>query len=42
MVWRRSFPRMQAIRVLREGILGCGMLGVKFVQAAPQLAPEVA
>jgi len=42
MVWRRSFPRMQAIRSLREGILGCGMLGVQLLQEAPQFAPDAA
>ena len=42
MVWRRSFPRMEAIKHLREGILGCGIRGVRLVQDAPVLAPEAA
>lgn len=37
MVWRRSFPRLGAIRALRDGILGCGVQGVKWLpDAEPQ------
>ena len=28
LIWRRSFPRMEAVRALREGILSCGLRGV--------------
>jgi len=37
MVWRRSFPRLAAIRALREGILACGINGVRLLpDAEPQ------
>ena len=37
MVWRRSFPRLQAIRTLREGILASTLLGVtRLPNAEPQ------
>ena len=37
MVWRRSFPRLQAIRTLREGILASTLLGVTWLpDAEPQ------
>jgi LysR family hydrogen peroxide-inducible transcriptional activator len=32
MVWRKSFPRLQAIRILREGILHSGLRGVRLLQ----------
>jgi len=39
LVWRRSFPRQQAIRVLRDGILGCGLRGVRLLgEAEAQIA----
>lgn len=31
LVWRKSFPRMAAIRVLRDGVLACGMQGVRLL-----------
>ena len=37
MVWRRSFPRLAAIRALRDGILACQVKGVKLLaDAEPQ------
>jgi LysR family hydrogen peroxide-inducible transcriptional activator len=37
MVWRRSFPRLGAIRALRDGLLACGVQGVKLLaNAEPQ------
>ncbi len=37
MVWRRSFPRLAAIRALRDGLLACGMQGVRLLSdAEPQ------
>lgn len=37
MVWRRSFPRLAAIRALRDGILASGIKGVKpLPNAEPQ------
>ena len=37
MVWRRSFPRLQSIRVLRDGILASGIRGVQLLpDAEPQ------
>ncbi|WP_293368496.1 hydrogen peroxide-inducible genes activator [Nevskia sp.] len=37
MVWRRSFPRLAAIRALRDGILACEVRGVKLLtDAEPQ------
>jgi LysR family hydrogen peroxide-inducible transcriptional activator len=39
LLWRRSFPRQAAVRVLREGILHGGVRGVRLLQDAPaQLA----
>jgi LysR family hydrogen peroxide-inducible transcriptional activator len=40
LVWRRSFPRQQAIRVLRDGILGCGLRGVRLLADAEAQATE--
>jgi LysR family hydrogen peroxide-inducible transcriptional activator len=40
LVWRRSFPRQQAIRVLREGILGCGLRGVRLLRDAEAQVAE--
>jgi LysR family hydrogen peroxide-inducible transcriptional activator len=37
LAWRRSYPRMQAISLLRDSILKSGMKGVKFL---PQARPE--
>lgn len=34
LVWRRSLPRQQAIRVLRDGILGSGLRGVRLLADA--------
>ena len=34
LVWRRSFPRQQAIRTLRDGILRCGLRGVRLLPEA--------
>lgn len=37
MVWRRSFPRLQAVRVLRDAILASGLKGVTLLpDAEPQ------
>ncbi|GAC1620743.1 MAG: LysR substrate-binding domain-containing protein [Nevskia sp.] len=37
MVWRRSFPRLQAVRILRDGILASGLQGVTLLpDAQPQ------
>ena len=37
LVWRRSFPRLNAVRALRESILHCGLQGVGLLpEAAPQ------
>ena len=37
MVWRRSFPRLAAIRALRDGILACDIKGVtRLADAEPQ------
>jgi LysR family hydrogen peroxide-inducible transcriptional activator len=38
MVWRRSFPRMAAIRVLRDSVLQCGLRGVTLLGDATQIA----
>jgi len=39
LVWRRSFPRQQAIQILRDGILNGGVRGVRLLQdAVAQLA----
>lgn len=42
LIWRKSFPRMQAVRALRDAILGGGLRGVRPMAAEPQLAPEAA
>jgi len=42
LVWRRSFPRQQAIRVLREGILHCGLRGVHLLPEAEAQVAEPA
>jgi len=34
LAWRRSFPRMAAIRALYDGILGCGLRGVRQLEDA--------
>ncbi len=37
MVWRRSFPRLQAVRALREGLLAAELRGVRLLaDEAPQ------
>ena len=39
LVWRRSFPRQQAIQILRDGILNGGVRGVRLLRdAVAQLA----
>jgi Transcriptional regulator len=35
MVWRRTFPRMEAVRALREAILACGLRGVALLDEEP-------
>lgn len=35
LVWRKSFPRMGAIRALHNAILGCGLLGVSLLDLPP-------
>jgi LysR family hydrogen peroxide-inducible transcriptional activator len=37
-VWRKSFPRMAAIRALRDGVLDCGLHGVKLLRSETPLA----
>jgi len=37
-IWRRSFPRAAVIRVLRDGVLECGVRGVTLLNEAAQLA----
>ena len=37
LAWRKTWPRLKAIAVLRHAILGCGMKGVSFL---PQAQPE--
>jgi LysR family hydrogen peroxide-inducible transcriptional activator len=34
MVWRRSFPRLSAIKSLRDGILASGIKGVRLLPDA--------
>ncbi len=36
LVWRKTFPRRQAIVQLRDAILACGMKGVRYLPDAPQ------
>jgi LysR family hydrogen peroxide-inducible transcriptional activator len=40
LVWRRSFPRQQAIRALRDAILHCGVRGVRLLQEAEAQVAE--
>ncbi len=40
LIWRRSFPRQQAVRVLREGILQGGVRGVRLLPDAPAQIAE--
>ncbi|NKF21954.1 hydrogen peroxide-inducible genes activator [Solimonas marina] len=35
LVWRKTFPRRQAITQLRDAMLACGMLGVQFLPDVP-------
>ncbi|MDR3417629.1 MAG: LysR substrate-binding domain-containing protein [Nevskia sp.] len=42
LIWRRSFPRQQAVRVLREGILHSGLRGVRLLQDAEAQVTEPA
>ncbi|MGH8446098.1 MAG: LysR substrate-binding domain-containing protein, partial [Solimonas sp.] len=34
LVWRKTFPRRQAITQLRDAILACGMKGVQYLPDA--------
>ncbi|MFX8723656.1 LysR substrate-binding domain-containing protein, partial [Acinetobacter baumannii] len=38
LVWRKSFPRMAALRSLREGVLACGMRGVRLLGSEAPVA----
>ena len=37
LLWRRSFPRLAAVKALREGIRHCGLRGVQPLDAEMQL-----
>lgn len=38
LVWRKSFPRMAAIRSLRDAVLACGMRGVRLLEGESPVA----
>ncbi|WP_020650018.1 hydrogen peroxide-inducible genes activator [Solimonas variicoloris] len=40
LVWRKTFPRRQAVVQLRDAILACGMKGVRFLPDEPMVQAE--
>jgi LysR family hydrogen peroxide-inducible transcriptional activator len=38
LVWRKSFPRMAAVRALREAVVSCGMHGVRVLDGEAPVA----